>query len=156
LEEQILGLLAEKFIETDFKDCFVVDIKLSSGNKLEVFIDCDSGLTLEKCQQISRFLEEAIDEDNLLGETYSLDVSSPGLDRPLKLTRQYLKNIGRQLNVTLNDGTIRIGTLKSVGENGISLEETQTTKEGKKKKTTVVLSDLPFAEIKKAMVVIRF
>ncbi len=156
IEEQVLGLLAEKFAEAEFADCFLVEMKLSCGNKLEVFIDCDSGLTLEKCQQISRYLESAIEQENLLGTNYTLEVSSPGLDRPLKLIRQYQKNIGRSLDITMSDGSVRTGVLKSVGENTLSLEETLVTKEGKKKKTTVVLTELQFDSIKKTMVVIRF
>lgn len=156
LEEQLIGLLAEKFSETEFSDCYLVDIKLSSGNKLEVFIDCDSGLTLEKCQQISRYLEAAIDEENLLEGNYSLDVSSPGLDRPLKLIRQYHKNIGRQLSITLHDNTIRTGILKSVADDTFTLEETLVTREGKKKKISILQTEIAFKDLKKALVVIKF
>lgn len=156
IEEKIHELLAAKFQEETFKDCFLVEFNLLRGNKLEVFVDCDSGLTLDKCQQLSRFLEFHIDEQGWLGENYVLEVSSPGLSRPLKFKRQYLKNRGRDLEITLSEGTIKTGTLKSVGESSIFLEEQIILTEGKKKKRTVVQTELSFDHIKKAMIVIRF
>lgn len=155
IEEKIYGLLAEKFQEETFQDCFLVEFN-HSGNKLEVFIDSDTGLTLEKCQRISRYLESHIDEEGWLGEQYVLEVSSPGLSRPLKLTRQYLKNVGRKVEVTFNNGEIRTGLLKAANESGITLEEIVVKKTGKKKKKEVVLTEIPFDDIKKTMLIISF
>ena len=105
IEQKIEDLLSEKFKETDFDDFFIVAIKLHTNNKLEVFIDSDSSLPLSKCQQISRYLESYIDTHQWLGEKYILEVSSPGISRPLTLVRQYKKNIGRKLAVNfLEDG----------------------------------------------------
>ncbi|MEK7255071.1 MAG: ribosome assembly cofactor RimP [Bacteroidota bacterium] len=156
IEEKIHALLAAKFQEADFQDCFLVEFHLHRGNKLDVFIDCDSGLTLDKCRQISRHLEAALDQEGWLGEDYTLEVSSPGLSRPLKLLRQYQKNAGRKVEVTLQDGAVKTGILKSASDDGILLEETLVTKTGKKKTTTVVQTELPFKDIKKTMVVISF
>jgi len=156
LEEKINELLAAKFQEDAFQDCFLVELNLHGTNKLEVFLDCDSGLTFDKCRQISRHLESYIDEEGWFGEKYTLEVSSPGLTRPLKLNRQYRKNIGRKVEVTLIDGTIKTGTLKAAGETDITIEETVITKEGKKKKTVEVQTELPFEEIKKTKIVISF
>ena len=156
IEEKINHLLAEKFQEEDFADCFLVNIDLHKDNKLEVFVDSDSGLSLGKCQKISRYLEGFIDGENWLGEKYTLEVSSPDLTRPLKLKRQYKKNIGRSLEITLSDDTIKTAELKEVGEEGIKVEEIVVVKEGKKKKKMVVLTELPFDNIKKTMVVISF
>ena len=128
MEERIRELLDTKFQEQAFQDCFLVELHLHGGNKLEVFIDCDSGVTLEKCQQVSRFLEAHIEENQWLGEKYTLDVSSPGLSRPLKLWRQYRKNIGRTVAATLLDGEVRTGILKEVHEDYILLEEKRTEK----------------------------
>ncbi|GAB4244924.1 MAG: ribosome assembly cofactor RimP [Saprospiraceae bacterium] len=156
LEERIRELLDTKFQEQAFQDCFLVELHLHGGNKLEVFIDCDSGVTLEKCQQVSRFLEAHIEENQWLGEKYTLDVSSPGLSRPLKLWRQYRKNIGRTVAATLLDGEVRTGILKEVHEDYILLEEKRTEKVGKKKKTVSVETELPFEQIEKTMIVISF
>ncbi len=156
LEERIRELLDTKFQEQAFQDCFLVELHLHGGNKLEVFIDCDKGVTADKCQQISRFLEGHIEENQWLGEKYTLEVSSPGLNRPLKLWRQYRKNIGRNVAVSLLDGEVRSGTLKEVHPDYILLEEKQTEKVGKKKKPVSVDIELPFEQIKKTMIVISF
>lgn len=156
IEEKIHSLLAEKFQEEAFQDCFLVELNLHRGNKLEVLIDCDSGLTLDKCQRISRYLESHLDEQGWLGDSYVLEVSSPGLDRPLKLKRQYLKNIGRRLSVTLQSGEVSEGLLKAATEENITLEATVLRKEGKNKKKEQVLATIPFDDIKKAMVIISF
>lgn len=156
IEEKIHELLAAKFQEETFQDCFLVEFNLHTGNKLEVFVDSDSGVTLEKCRRISRYLESYIDEEGWLGEKYTLEVSSPGLGRPLKLKRQYLKNIGRKVEVTLTDGEVKTGILKSADESVITLQEVMVRKEGKKKKKEVVLTEIPFDSIKKTMIVISF
>jgi ribosome maturation factor RimP len=157
IEEQIQGLLAAKFQEETFQDCFLVEINLHQGNKLEVFVDCDSGLTLDKCQQLSRYLESHIDEAGWLGESYVLEVSSPGLGRPLKLLRQYQKNIGRKVEATLKEnGSIKTGILKTVSEGGFTIEETLKVKEGNKNIKKTVLTELPFDSVKKTMIVISF
>ncbi len=119
-------------------------------------MDSDSGLTLEKCQRISRYLESHIDEEGWLGEKYTLEVSSPGLSRPLKLKRQYLKNIGRKVEVTFNNGEVKTGLLKAADESAFTLEETVVKKEGKKKKKEVVLTEIPYDSIKKTMIIISF
>lgn len=156
IEEKINILLAEKFQEENFTDCFLVGIELHKNNKLEVFVDSDTGLPLAKCQRISRFLEGYIDDENWLGEKYTLEVSSPGLTKPLKLKRQYIKNIGRNLQLTLNDDTEKTAELKEVTEEGIVVEELVVEKIGKKKKKMLVQTELHFENIKKALVVISF
>ncbi|MEM9824423.1 MAG: hypothetical protein AAF985_25280, partial [Bacteroidota bacterium] len=121
--KKIEALLAEKFQEEEFTDCFLVDLHLSASNKLEIFVDSDSGITFKKCQQISRFLEKPIDEEGWLGEKYTLEVSSPGISRPLKFQRQYPKNIGRKLEVKLLEGGTKTGKLTKVEASQIILEE---------------------------------
>ncbi len=156
IEEKLHELLHEKFAEEGFQDCFLVDFHLSATNKLEVFVDCDSGLTLQMCQKISRHLEHYFDEAGWLGDTYKLEVSSPGLTNPLKLQRQYVKNIGRKVEVTLKDGTIKTGPLTAAGETTCTIQETVVVLEGKKKKKMEVQTELPYDGIKKTMIVISF
>ena len=100
MESKIEALLVEKFNDPDFDDCFVVDIIISKGNRIGVFVDCDSGMTFRKCQMLSRYLEGFIDEEKWFGEKYVLEVSSPGIDRPLKFARQYRNNIGRKFQLS--------------------------------------------------------
>ncbi|MFA6541776.1 MAG: ribosome maturation factor RimP [Bacteroidota bacterium] len=87
---------------TDSFNAFIVEIVLRgerSSKVIEVYIDSDKGISLEECSDISRELSMKLDELDLISGRYRLDVSSPGLDRPLKLLRQYSKNIGRNCKV---------------------------------------------------------
>jgi ribosome maturation factor RimP len=158
VEEKIRDLLEEKYQEEEFADCFTVEIKYNTANKkLQVFTDSDSGMTFRKCQRLSRFLESYIDEENWLGEKYTLEVSSPGVDRPLLLPRQYQKNIGRRLEVdTKIDDKKRKGILTRADEQGICLEFEETRKQGKKKIKEKVELELPYEQITKAIVKISF
>ncbi len=156
IEAKIGSLLDEKFQEEGFTDCFLLEVKLHANRKLDVFIDSDTGVTFEKCQSISRHLEKHLDEEGWLGDSYVLEVSSPGVSRPLQLLRQYPRNIGRVLEVSLKSGGSQKGALVAVGPQSITLEEKIRVKEGKKKTTQVVRSDIPFEDIKKAVVKISF
>ena len=112
LTARIEQLLAEKFsTDADFNDCFLVETKLGAGKLLEVFVDSDGPMDFKRCQRISRFLEADLDEHKWLGEEYTLEVSSPGIGRPLKFARQYVKNIGRTVEITLLDGSVETGVL---------------------------------------------
>ena len=156
IEEKIADLLEKKFVEEDFADCFLIDIKLHEHKKLDVFVDADSGMTFRRCQRLSRYLESYIDEEGWLGPKYVLEVSSPGLSRPLKLKRQYYKNIGRKIKVKTIDGQSQTGIMTVVTEEAITLEEKVRIKEGKKKKTVIQQTEIPFEHIRKAVIQITF
>ncbi|WP_420458828.1 ribosome maturation factor RimP [Neolewinella sp.] len=156
MEETITNLLETYFAaEEDFADCFVVDVN-HSNKRLEVFVDSDSGMNFGKCQRISRYLESYLDEDKPLGEEYVLDVSSPGVDRPLKFYRQYVKNVGRTLEVTTTDGDTYTGQLKAATPTEVVLEAKRRIQEGKRKKTVVEDITLTTDAIKKSIVKISF
>ncbi len=156
MESKVRKLLTEKFAEEEFADCFLVATELSKKNKLEIFVDSDSGMTFDKCRKLSRYLEEFIDEEQWLGQKYTLEVSSPGITRPLKFERQYRKNIGRTLSVKRKDGTKKEGKLKEVSETEITIEAKVRIKEGKKSKTEMVATVIPFEDIKETKVKITF
>lgn len=156
MEAKIYDLLEEKFAEEDFTDCFLIELKLHANNKLEIFIDSDTGITFDRCRQISRYLEAYLDESGWLGERYTLEVSSPGVSRPLQLPRQYPKHIGRKLKVKLKDGSELEGTLTAVGEDQISLERKVVEKQGKRKKHLKVTTDILFENIEGSLVQISF
>lgn len=141
--------------EEDFADCFVVDVT-QSATRLEVFVDSDSSMTFRKCQRISRFLEAWLDEEQPLGDKYTLNVSSPGVDRPLKFHRQYVKNQGRTLEVTTTEGGKFKGELKTVADNHIVLTAKARRKEGKRKVTVIEDTEVTYDTIKKAIVKISF
>jgi ribosome maturation factor RimP len=156
MEEHITGMLEEMFATSeDFTDCFVVDVN-QSNTKLEIFVDADSSMTFRKCQRISRFVEAYLDEEQPLGEKYTLNVSSPGVTRPLKFHRQYVKNVGRKMEVTTEDGEKHAGTMTTAEADHLVLEAKVRIKEGKRKKTVVQETKISYADIKKAIVKISF
>lgn len=154
--ENIAELLHSKFSTPEFEHCFLLEIN-QQGRKLEIFLDADQGISFEDCQRISRYLEAILDEQQWLGDQYILEVSSPGVSRPLSLPRQYPKHIGRKLELSIADPPSRkTGILRTVQETGIELEETITVEEGKKKKKMNVITPIPFENITKAVVKISF
>lgn len=156
IEETITAWLTEKFTEESFRDLFIVDI-VYKPHKLEVFLDSDTRLDLDLCAQISRWLGNKIEEQNLIEESYHLEVSSAGLDKPLKLHRQYLKNIGREVKVVLLDGKILEGQLKGVVDDLLHVEQIIIEKDEKKKKVKKVLDTMiHLTDINKIFVQIKF
>ena len=112
---------------------FVVNSRVKPTNNFKIFIDGDNGITIEKCVQINRKLYKLIEEAGYFPEgDFSLEVSSPGIEEPLKIFRQYKKNIGRFVEVVLSDETKKEGKMIEVDETGITIEFT----EGKGKKAT--------------------
>ena len=150
--EQIKEFLL-RFIEKS-EDIFPVEVKMTPGNQITVLLDADNGITIEKCTAINKALYKYIEESGFFTDgNFSLEVSSPGLDKPLKLHRQYKKNIGRKVEVELNDGTKLEGNLSHVNEEDITIEE----KQGKKgKKITMKTTTILFNEIKHTTVLITF
>jgi len=132
---------------------FCVQIKVKPTNNIKIFLDGDQGLPIEKCTFINRKLYRIMEEAAWFPEgDFSLEVSSPGIDEPLLLNRQYVKNIGRKVEVTLIDESLKEGVLKTVTEKDILLEWT----EGKGKKAVVQELLIPFEQIKTTIVQIQF
>jgi ribosome maturation factor RimP len=118
-----------------------------------VFLDGDTGLPIEKCVYFNRKLYKMIEEAGIYPEgEFSLEVSSPGIDEPLKLIRQYQKNIGRTIQVVFTDDSIKEGVLETVAEADIMIQ--CTSGKGKKAVTEQVL--IPFSNIKSTTVQIKF
>ncbi len=136
-----------------YDDIFFVDMKVKPTNNIKIFLDADSGLGIEKCIRINRRLYKQVEEMGFYPEgDFSLEVSSPGIDEPLKMLRQYVKNIGRDVEVTLNDDSIKEGTLLEATEESITIEYT----EGKNKKAVVIKLPILFTDIKQTVVQIKF
>lgn len=126
-------------------DMFLVEVKIKPTNNIKVFIDADSGVSIEKCINVNRALYKKLEESDLFPSgDFSLEVSSPGLDEPLKLFRQYKKNIGRNVEVITKEGLRKEGKLVTVSEDGIIIEETK----GKNKKKEVITHTFLFDHIK--------
>lgn len=152
--EEILELIAKKFQEESFRDCFLVEME-QHGKSIRIFIDSDSGMNFEKCQKISRYLERTFDEKSWFGSDYVLEVSSPGLTRPLKFPRQYVKNIGRELVIKLVDGTSSQGTILDADDKILTIGREEVRKEGKKKIKENIETQLPYEAIAEAKIVIK-
>lgn len=135
------------------RELFLVELQVRPANKIGIFIDNMKGVTLEECMAVSRFIESRLNRDE---EDFELEVSSPGLDKPLRLPVQFLKNTGRQLDVVKADGTKITGQLTGVLSEAIVLETETLVKDGPKgRKTKVTQSvEVRFEEIKAAKVVI--
>lgn len=153
---EIENLVNAKIAETEtLSDAFVVSISVRPGNTIEVLLDKDSGLNVEDCKKVSRHIESSLDREK---EDFSLEVSSPGVGKPLLVHRQYLKNIGRTVKVKTEDGGKYEGELSEVSDEGIVVKfEEKEVLPGKKKKEWVEKNiTLTFNNIKETKVVIRF
>ncbi|MBY0425831.1 MAG: ribosome maturation factor RimP [Cytophagales bacterium] len=117
---------------------------LGKTKKINVYIDSDGPVTIEDCTKLSRKINKAAEEENLIEGDYTLEVSSPGAESPLLFNRQYKKNIGRNFKVEQQDKTVIEGKLIHADESTVQIEVTV------KKNTTIV--EIPFSEIKKANV----
>jgi ribosome maturation factor RimP len=145
IREMVEALLADK------PEYFLVDIRIKPTNNVKVFLDADNGASIDKLVSFNRQLYPQLEAAALFPDgDFSLEVSSPGLDEPLKTHRQFIKNIGRKVEVTKLDGTVTEGKLLSVNETELVLEETI----GKKKELKQTNINLP--EIKHTKVCIVF
>ncbi len=144
-------LIRSAFEEGRCGEYYLVDLDISPAKHITVYVDGDEGVSLEACTQISRILESILDTEPTLGGIYELEVSSPGVSRPLKYLRQYLKHVGRVLKVELIDGKTIEGQLISTGHDSITLEL-----KGPDKKSKPESKEIPFNEIKEAYVTIQF
>ncbi|WP_373494456.1 ribosome maturation factor RimP [Aquiflexum sp.] len=151
---QILEEIVSKHLPDESH--FLVDIQLiekGSRPQLKVLIDSDQGVSIENCALVSRQVGEEIEAKELLPEAYILEVSSPGVDFPLASKRQYTKNIGRNLKLTLVDGKETEGKLLEVGISEIKLV-TKIKEKGKKAQEQELT--VPFEQIKKSIVLVSF
>jgi ribosome maturation factor RimP len=152
--EKIAEITKSFFQEQGWSDCFLIEVK-QKDKSLEVFADCDGGITLEKCHKISRAIEAYLDESKVLGESYVLDVSSPGVGTPLKMPRQYKKNIGRKIEVKTAEEKVE-GELKEVSDEGIVVFFVEKRKEGKKNIKVDIEKSIRFEEIETAKIKVSF
>ena len=154
-------MIAKEKVEAILQECidsakeFVVELSVSPSNKILVLIDSDEGISIDRCVAVSREIEQHFDREV---DDFELEVSSAGLSSPLKMARQYHKNVGRSLDVVLNDGLKMSGKLVQVNEDGFSLEVEEMVKEEgmKRKKLQVRTVSIKYDEVKTATVVISY
>ena len=155
IENKIEKLIDQAINELEYTDCFLVDMKVNN-TKVEIFLDSDESVTFEKCRKISRKIEAELDEKQWLGEKYTLEVSSAGIRRPLKFTRQYVKNIGRTLEIKKVEGEKLMGELIQADDDKVTIKFEEIIKEGKKKKKIETVVEVLQADIKEAKIKVSF
>lgn len=128
-------------------DAFLVELEVKPNNVIILYVDADNGLTMDQIKMINRRMEAELDRDV---EDFNLTVSSPDLNKPLKIWRQYKKNIGRHLKVKFQDRKAE-GELLRVTDDKIVLSVPQ-----KKKSAPNVELEIDFDELTEAKVAIRF
>ena len=149
ITEQINALVEPMLEGTDI---FIVNIRVKPVNNIKIFLDAESGFSIEKCTAINRKLYHAMEELQMFPDgDFSLEVSSPGIDEPLMQLRQYKKNIGRKVTVTDNEDVEKTGMLTTVTDDSITLEIKPA-----KQKEALIITEIPFSNIKKTVVQIIF
>jgi len=151
-KEDIEQLIQEVISGTEV---FLVEAAVKQGNIIRVFVDEPDGISLDECVRISKAIEEGIDREK---EDFDLQVSSPGLENPLLVTQQYVKNIGEELKIETSDNKRIIGELLEADSSGITLNAKVRVKSkgSKKSKTEFQSLSLKFDEIKSAKVNLQF
>jgi ribosome maturation factor RimP len=135
---------------------YLVDVQLvekGPKSQLTILIDADQGVSIEACAKVSRQISEEIEAKELLSEAYILEVSSPGLDFPLSSKRQYVKNLGRKIKLTLTDGKELEGQLQEVGNAEVKIL-CKIKEKGKKAEDREIT--IPLEQIKKSIVLVSF
>ena len=154
IEKEFIENLVLKNIEGS--DLFLVEVVVKTGNNIQVMVDSMEGASIDACIKISRFLNNSIDREE---EDFSLEVSSPGLGSPFRVKQQYAKNIGRDIEVVLNDGLKKRGKLLSIADDLIVLETLQKDSskgKHKKAKSVPIKIEIDLKEIKTTKAVIFF
>ncbi|CAH0148259.1 ribosome assembly cofactor RimP [Chryseobacterium sp. WG14] len=146
--------LLNEFLETR-KDLFLIDLKFSAGDDITVILDGDNGVSLQDCLDASRAVEFNMDREE---HDFSLQVMSAGLSEPLSIPRQFKKNLGREIEVMLEDSSKIEGELSKVDEEKITLvlRYRKPKDIGKGKVDVEEEKEIPYSEIKKALAVIKF
>jgi ribosome maturation factor RimP len=147
-----------KMAESLLKDPshFVVDVVLSTkpgSKRVLVLVDGDQGISIDDCAELSRAMSTQLDEDDTWEDAYTLEVSTPGLDQPLKLKRQYVKNRGREVKVMTRDKQWIAGKLAEVSEDSITLLRSMAKEKKQKEEQTVTIN---FDQLEKTLVQVSF
>lgn len=136
-------------------DIYIVDINISPNNIITIEIDKPEGVLIKDCLSISRAVEENLDREK---EDFELMVSSPGIDQPFKILKQYQKYLGKKVITKTNDGKKITGILDAANEDEIKIvDEVKEKVPGKNKKINVKKEFIiPFSNIKETKLVLKF
>lgn len=151
----------EKYIRTELDQLlegtpyYLVEMLKQPNKKIEIFVDGENGIDLEKCTKISRYILQKIDEESGYERNFVIEVSSPGLDRPFNSLMQYKKNLNRKIEITLDDGKVFEAKLKALHDKEIEVIE-QVTKGNRKWKQDGKTIILNINNIKHSKVLVSF
>ena len=150
--ETVRDLIEEKIQNTSF---YILDIKISNKNQINVEIENDQPVSITDCVEIAKFVENRLDRE---AEDFALQVSSFGVDKPLKHFRQYIKNIGREVEVILLEGKIEKGVLIKADQESFTIEYKAKEKKENSKKNVIVTKQrqLQYGETKETRIKISF
>ncbi len=151
VEERVKKLVEEKI--ADNKNLFLVDVRMLPNNKLIIEVDGDDGISIQECAEISRHVGFHLEEEDAIEVSYNLEVSSPGVGEPLKLARQFVKNIGRNLAIKQKDGLKKEGKLLEVKPTSLIIEEIVKQKG---KKASIENTEIERSEITETTVLVSF
>jgi ribosome maturation factor RimP len=146
ISEQLIKDLTNTHLEGS--DRFAVSVAVRSDNRIRIFIDSDTQVFIEHCIELSKFIESQLDRET---EDFELNVSSSGLDQPYKLSRQYIKNIGREVSVLQKDNSQIEGTLIEADTEGFIVKETTKVK----KVVTETTHKFLYSDIKETKEIIK-
>ncbi len=151
-KEQILEIIQNQVEEDGF---FVVDVKVRAGNRILVCVDGAQGITIESIKKISRLIEGSFDREV---EDFELEVSSPGIGQPFKVLQQYIKNRGKQVEVTVTANNVVQGVLEVVEPDSFTIKvEKMEKREGEKKKSLhVEMQTYNYKDVKSVIEIITF
>ena len=151
-KDQVLKLLNDSLLEK--QEIFLIDLSISDTYKIIVTLDGDKGVNLQDCIDISRVIENNLDREE---HDFSLEVASVGVGSPLKMIRQYKKNVGRTLIVKTDVEKIEAELIQANDEKIVlSWTAREPKKIGKGKETVQKTLEIPYAEIKEAVVTVNF
>jgi ribosome maturation factor RimP len=151
-KEKVHSLLMEGL--ADKPSLFLIDLVITDAFKVIVTIDGDEGVALQDCIDVSRVVENNLDREE---QDFSLEVASVGVGSPLKLVRQYKKNVGRTLIVKTATENIEAELVEATDDFVIlSWKAREPKKIGKGKETVQKRLEIPYADIKEAIVTVTF
>ena len=151
----ISEIKVKELVEAKIKgtELFMVEVKVSGGNRINIAVDRPTKLNVSDCADISRYVESQLNRDV---EDFEITVSSPGLDLPLKVLKQFEKHTGRNVRVVLKDGRLLRGKMTAANEEGIALELFRENKKKNKEQTVNETVNLKYPEIKETKLEITF
>lgn len=155
IRKETIVKLAEDFLKESSN--YLIDVQVSTSNKIRVYIDNDEHVSIQECIKLSRHIEHSLDRET---EDFELEVSSPGIDQPFKNDRQYKKYSGKDVSITLANGSKVEGKLIELKDNQIILSPAPQKKV--KKQSTInslpdnTITSIPLADVKETCLIIVF